>query len=79
VSVSASGVSMSDTIKISSNCILKLDGFHFALLALIVLLAVYVARGYGLFRKGMKTVMKNGFVCSKPDPALCCNQWKTGF
>ena len=34
-------------------CIMKLDNLHFALLVAIVLLAVYVARGYGLFREVM--------------------------
>ena len=30
---------------------MKLDSLHFALLVAIVLLAVYVARGYGLFKE----------------------------
>ena len=31
--------------------LLRLDAFHCALLVAIVLLAVYVARGYGLFKE----------------------------
>ena len=41
-------------IKILDICIMKLrmDVLHYALLAVVVLLAVYVARGSGLFREG---------------------------
>ena len=31
---------------------MRFDSLHCALLALVVLLAVYVARGYGLFKEG---------------------------
>jgi hypothetical protein len=34
---------------------MKFDTLHFALLVAIVLLAVYVARGYGLFREGVQS------------------------
>jgi hypothetical protein len=39
------------SLKILTNCIMKLDGFHFALIAIVVLLAVY-GFGSGGFRGG---------------------------
>ncbi len=39
--------------------LLRMDAFHFALLVAIVLLAVYVARGYGLFREGVNAYTGN--------------------
>jgi len=61
--------------KILTYCIMKFDTLHFALLAVVVLLAVYVARGYGLFREGLVTKLyANGEGgCVSPHVVYTCN------
>ena len=48
---------------------MKFDSLHFALLVAIVLLAVYVARGYGLFREGLWCAYPN----AAPGKRCCKN------